>query len=171
MLVEPRHRLLERLLLGELLALDLHVAADREAVARAGVEVDLVRHVYAGQDLLRPVALVGGEDLVRLGGGDGQGARDGGELVLVDEGGVCDETSLDAALVVADDVLESAVVSSESNTVSRGRETSSEERQRWGDKRHTFPPKQYPTAPIFLKPMPFSASIPATVMGSTASLV
>lgn len=71
----------------------------------ARVEVDLV--VLAGllQDLLGLVALLGREDVVRLGGGDGERARDGGQLVLLNEGRVGDEADADAILVVADNVL------------------------------------------------------------------
>lgn len=71
----------------------------------AAVEVDLVGLAGLLQDLLGLVALVGGEDLVRLGGGDGQGPGDGGQLLLLDEGRVGQVADLDAVLVVADDVL------------------------------------------------------------------
>jgi hypothetical protein len=51
------------------------------------------------------VAHLGGEDDVRLGGGDGQRAGDGRELVLADEGRMGDVADVDAVLVVANDVL------------------------------------------------------------------
>lgn len=51
------------------------------------------------------MTLLGGEDAVGFGGGDGERAGDGGELVLVDEAGMGYEADLDAVLVVADNVL------------------------------------------------------------------
>jgi len=103
--VEPGNGLVERLLLGPLLLLDRQVAAHREAVGDAREQVDLVGLAGLLQDLLGLVALLDGEDGVRLGGGDGERAGDGGQLVLVDEGGVGDVADADAVLVVADDVL------------------------------------------------------------------
>lgn len=104
-LVEPGDGLHKGLLLGKLLLLVGEVGADGEAVRRGGEEVDLVGLLRLRENLLGPVALRGREDAVRLGGGNGKGPGDGGELVLVDKrrvGGVAD---LDAVLVVADDVL------------------------------------------------------------------
>lgn len=103
--VEPLDGLVEGLLLGELLGLLGQVAAHAEAVDDVAVQVDLVGLAGLLQDLLGLVALLGGEDLVGLGGGDGQRTRDGGQLVLVDEGGVGEVADLDAVLVVAGDVL------------------------------------------------------------------
>ncbi len=103
--VEPRHGLQEGLLLGKPLGLDGGVAADGKAVLDLRVEVDLVGLADLLEDLLGAVALLGGEDGVGLGGRDGQWARDGLELVLVDERGVGDVADVDAVLVVADDVL------------------------------------------------------------------
>lgn len=71
----------------------------------ARVQVDLVGQAGLLEDLLGLVALLVGEDLVRLGGGDGQRAGDGGQLFLVDEGGVRDVADVDAILVVANNVL------------------------------------------------------------------
>lgn len=71
----------------------------------AAVQVDLVGLACLDENLLALVALVGREDGVGLGGGDGQRALDGGELLLGDEGRVGEEAGGDAALVVADDVL------------------------------------------------------------------
>lgn len=104
-LVEPGDGLVEGLLLGPLLDAVGQVAADGEAMRDAREEVDLVGLAGLAEDLLGAVALVGGEDLVRLGGGDGERAGDGGQLVLLDEGRVGDEADVDAVLVVADDVL------------------------------------------------------------------
>lgn len=48
-------------------------------------QVDLVRLSDLLQDLLGLVALLSREDLVRLRGGDRQGARNGSQLVLVNK--------------------------------------------------------------------------------------
>lgn len=58
------------------------------------------------KDLLRLVALLCGEDLVCLGGGDGKGPSDGGELLLLDERGMGQVADLDAVFVMADNILE-----------------------------------------------------------------
>jgi hypothetical protein len=105
MLIEPDNSLSEGLLLGKLDDPVVRVAPDREAVLDAGEQVDLVRQPGLLEDHLGPVALFRGEDGVRLGGGDGERARDGGELRLRDEGGVCYEAHVDAVLVVTDEVL------------------------------------------------------------------
>lgn len=123
-LVKPGNGLVEGLLLGPLLDLDRGVTANGETVLCADFsdqvlfsgrdstyrytaeQVDLVGLSDLPQDLLGLVTLLGWEDLVRLGGGDGKRAGDGSQLVLVDKGGVGDIADLDAVLVVADDVLE-----------------------------------------------------------------
>lgn len=69
--IEPLHSLLEGLLLGPLLRLHRQIAADSEAVRGVRVQVDLVWLADLGQDLLGLVALLGREDGVCLGGGDG----------------------------------------------------------------------------------------------------
>jgi hypothetical protein len=104
-LTKPSHSLEKGLLLGKLLNLDAGVAADSEAVRDARVQGDLEGLARLDEDLLGLVALLSGEDGVSLGGGDGQRAGDGSELVLLDVGGVGDEAGVDAALVVADNVL------------------------------------------------------------------
>jgi hypothetical protein len=104
-LVEPRDSLVEGLLLGPLLGLVGQIAADGETVRDAGVEVDLVGVAGFLENLFGLVALLGREDLVGLGGGDGERAGDGRELVLLDEGRVGDVADVDAVLVVADDIL------------------------------------------------------------------
>lgn len=71
----------------------------------AAEQVDLVGLARLLENFLGLVAQFGGENLVGLGGGDGPGTGDGGELLLVDEGRVGDETDLDAVLVVACNVL------------------------------------------------------------------
>lgn len=71
----------------------------------AAVQVNLVGLARLLEDFFRLVAQLGGEDLVGLGSGDGPGAGDGGEFLLVDEGRVGDETDLDAVFVVAGNIL------------------------------------------------------------------
>jgi len=51
------------------------------------------------------VALLWGEDAIGLGGGDGEGPCNRGELFLLDEAGVGDVADLDAGLIVAEDEL------------------------------------------------------------------
>lgn len=104
-LVEPRDGLVEGLLLGELLVPLGQITANGEAVLDARVQSNLVGQASLEEDLLGLVALLGGEDLVCLGGGDGQGTGDGGELLLVDEGGVGHVADVDAVLVVTGNVL------------------------------------------------------------------
>lgn len=105
MLVEPSQSLEKGLLLGKLLNLDAGVAADSKAVRDARVQVDLERLAGLDENLLRLVALLSREDLVCLGGGNGQGTSDGGQLILFHHGGMGDKADFDAVLVVANDVL------------------------------------------------------------------
>lgn len=105
MLAEPSHSLEKGLLLGKLFNLDAGVAADSEAVRNARVQVDLEGLARLDEDLLGLVALLGREDGVSLGCRDGQRAGDGGELVLLDVGGMGDEAGVDAALVVTHNEL------------------------------------------------------------------
>lgn len=136
-LVEPDDSLSEGLLLGKLDDPVVRVAPHREAVLDAGEQVDLVRQPGLLEDHLGPVALLRGEDGVRLGGGDGERARDGGELGLRDEGGVRCEADVDAVLVVADEVLQTVSFLVPRGLVARGLG------------KLTLAPKQYATAPIF----------------------
>lgn len=71
------------------------------------VKVNLVRQFRVLEDFLGLVALLGREDLVSLGGGDGEGTGDGGEFRFFDEGGVGDVADVDAFALghVADDVF------------------------------------------------------------------
>jgi hypothetical protein len=71
----------------------------------ARVQVDLVWVARRLEDLFGLVALLGREDGVGLGGGNGQRPGHGCELVLVDEARMGDISDLDAVLVVPDDVL------------------------------------------------------------------
>lgn len=105
-LVKPSDGLVEGLLLGKPLHLHVRIAAHREAVLDLRVQVDLVGVAGFLENLLGPVALLGGEDGVGLGGGDGQRPGDGRELVLVDEGRVREISDIDPILVVPDDVLD-----------------------------------------------------------------
>lgn len=105
MLVKPVDCLQESLLLGKLCLLVGGITAHSEAVLNARVKIDLVRKAALLEDLLRLVALLGGEDGIRLGGRDRQGAGDALELVLVDKRRVGEVADLDAVLVVACNVL------------------------------------------------------------------
>lgn len=105
MLVKPVNGLQEGLLLGKLLHLDGRITANGEPMLDLREEVDLVWLASLLEDHLGPVALLGGEDAVGLGGRNGQRARDGCELLLVDKGRVGDVTGGDTVLVVPDDVL------------------------------------------------------------------
>lgn len=104
-LVKPVDGLEEGLLLGPLLQLLARVAADGKAVHNPREQVDLVRLTSLLEDLLGPVALLGGEDAVGLGGRDGKGALEAPEFVLLDEGRVGDVADLDAVLKVPANVL------------------------------------------------------------------
>lgn len=99
-LVEPGDGLAVGLLLGKLLDPVGEVAAHGKTVRDAREQVDLVREGRLLEDLLGLVAHVDGEDAVGLGGGDGEGAADGGQLVLGDEGGVGEEADVDAGALV-----------------------------------------------------------------------
>lgn len=103
--VEKGHGLEESLLLGILCNLVAHVAADSKAVDNARVEVDLVGLLGGNENLLGLVAALGREDGVGLGSSNGKRAGNGSKLVLLDKRGVGEEADVDAALVVADDVL------------------------------------------------------------------
>lgn len=73
-------------------------------------QVDLVGLAPLLEDLLGPVALLGGEDAVGLGGRDGERALEATELVLLDERRVGDIADLDAVLEVPANVLDSVLV-------------------------------------------------------------
>lgn len=102
--VEPSNGLVESLLLSVPLDLLTGVAADGESVLDTTVQVDLVRVAALQEDLLGLVALLGGEDLVRLSGGDGQRSLEARELLFVDERRVGEKAYGDGG-VVAGDVL------------------------------------------------------------------
>lgn len=94
------------MLLGKLLGPLGHIAADGETVLGTRVKEHLVGQAGLLENLLGLVALLGGEDLIGLGGGDGQGTGNGGKFVLVDERGVGHVADVDAVLVVAGNILE-----------------------------------------------------------------
>ena len=106
-LIEPRSGLQESLLLCILCLLVRQVATNRETVVHATEKVDLewLRDLVAREDLLGFVALFGREDVVELGGCDGDGSFDGGEFFGGDEGGVGEEADVDTILHLADNVL------------------------------------------------------------------
>jgi hypothetical protein len=104
-LIEPSHGLQKSLLLGKPLRLDSQVATHSESVLDLREQVDLVGMAGLLEDLLGPVALLVREDGVGLSGRDGQWARDGGKLILVNERRVSDIANVDTIFVVPDDVL------------------------------------------------------------------
>lgn len=104
-LVKPLDSLQKRLLLCPALDPDFRVAPDTEAVLDAREEVDLPGLADLFEYLLGPVSHLVGENGVRFGGRNGQRARDGLELLVIDEGRVGDKSNVDARLVVADDIL------------------------------------------------------------------
>ena len=69
------------------------------------VQVDLVRVSVLLQNLLRFVALLGREDGIGFGGGNGQRTGDARKLVFLDKRRVGKEANVDAALVVPGNVL------------------------------------------------------------------
>lgn len=103
--VEPLDSLQKGLLLGKFLGLLTHVATDGKAVVSAAVQVDLVWLAGLLEDFLGLVALVVGEDFIGLGGGDGPRPPNSGKFLLVDKRRVSNEADVDAALVVAGNVL------------------------------------------------------------------
>jgi len=85
MLLEPLHGLQKSILLGIQADPVLWISADREAVLDTAVQVDLVWQAEVLEDLLGLVALLGREDGIGLGGGDGQWAFHVAQLVALDE--------------------------------------------------------------------------------------
>ena len=53
------------------------------------IQVNLVWLLGLNQDFFGLVTLLGGEDLVGFGGGDGEGSFDGAEFGFFDEAGEC----------------------------------------------------------------------------------
>lgn len=74
MLFEPLNGLQKGVLLGVLDFAVLGVSSHGETVLDARVQVDLVRHFELFQDIFGLATLLGGENLVGLGGGNGQRA-------------------------------------------------------------------------------------------------
>lgn len=85
MLIKPSNGLKEGLLLGIFLNLLAHIASDRETVHDAAIQVDLVSLLSLGEDHLRLVTLLGGEDLVGFRGCDGKRTRDCREFGFFDK--------------------------------------------------------------------------------------
>jgi hypothetical protein len=67
------------------LVLHSQVASDGEAMDDTTVKVDLVGLLGFDQNFFRLVTLLGGEDLVGLGGRDGERSFDSSELVFLNE--------------------------------------------------------------------------------------
>jgi hypothetical protein len=104
-LIKPRQRLSQSLLLRKHSRAHRRVASHSETVLDTREQVDLVGLLGALENLLGLVTVLGGEDAVDLGGSNGQRAGDAGELLVGDERRVCCESDVDAVLVVADEVL------------------------------------------------------------------
>lgn len=114
MFLEPLHGLQEGILLGVLGDPVLGVPPDGEPVLDPAVQVDLVGESQVLQDGLGLVPLLGREDVVGLGGGDGQGTLEVSELVGLDERRVGRVTDVDLAGVgseVTDDVFAAETIS------------------------------------------------------------
>lgn len=112
--LEPLHGLQEGILLGVLGDPVLGVPPDGEPVLDSAVKVDLVGESQVLQDGLGLVPLLGREDVVGLGGGDGQGTLEVSELVGLDERRVGRVTDVDLAGVgseVTDDVFAAETIS------------------------------------------------------------
>jgi hypothetical protein len=84
-LIKPSNSLKESLFLSILLLLLGEITSHRETVHDTTVQVDLIWLFGLDEDGLGLVALLGGEDLVSLSGGDGEGSADSGELGFFDE--------------------------------------------------------------------------------------
>lgn len=108
MLLEPHQSLQESILFCVLGNLVTQLGSHRESVCDATVQVDLVGETGLLEDNFRFVTLLGGENLVGLGGGDGEGSTDGLEFIGFDERGVSDVTDVEFVLFgveMADDVF------------------------------------------------------------------
>lgn len=155
-LVEPHNSLAEGLLLGELVVLVAQVRAHREAVRHAAEQVDLPRLAGLDQGALGLVAELGGEDLVDLwwlsaplcystipdqltSSSNRQRTGYGAQFLVRDERRVRGVAGIElSVLQEAADILYQPV----SNYVQTTRQHGNP----------TFPPKQYPTPPIFFTP-------------------
>lgn len=107
MLVEPGNGLAESLLLGVLVDLVGEIAAHGEPMGNTAVEIDLIRVTSFLQNHLGPVTLLGWENAVRLGRGNGERLLELCQLLFLDERRMRHEADVDAALAVADNVLRS----------------------------------------------------------------
>lgn len=120
MFLKPLHGLQKSILFGILGNTVVGIASNGETMLNAGVEVDLVRLLQILEDLFRFVALLGREDLICLGSGDGKRAFDVFELVRADETWVCNVTHIDFAGVGAqmkDDVLAAEAIADSANSL------------------------------------------------------
>jgi hypothetical protein len=69
--------------------LDAHITANRESVHNTAIQINLVWLFSFNQNSLRLVTFLGGENLVGLGGGDGEWSFDGAEFVFLDKTAIC----------------------------------------------------------------------------------
>ena len=100
-LLEPLHSLQKCTLLGVSLHAITQIPSYRESMLHTTVQVNLVRQARILEDSFRLVTFLGGEDLIGLGGGDGEWTFHVFELGSIDEGGVRGVPDVDFAGVRA----------------------------------------------------------------------
>jgi len=113
MLFKPLHRLQKRTLLGISLHTIAQIPTHRKPVLNSTVQINLVRQAQLFQNNLCLMPFLRWEDLICLGGGDGQGSFHVFELGGFDEGGVCGVAGVDFSRVgaqVPDDVFAAETV-------------------------------------------------------------
>jgi len=96
MLIKPSNRLQERALFRILLNLLASIASHGETVDDTTVQINLVRLLGLNENRLGLVTFLGGEDLVRFCGCDGEGPGDCCEFGFFDEGRMSEEADIDA---------------------------------------------------------------------------
>lgn len=98
------------LFLGKTLHGDGGITSHRKAMLYARKEIDLVSLAYFRKNPLRLVTLFDSEDVVILGCSNRQRPGNSGQLVSFDKGRVSDEATLNAMLVMTNDVLKMQLV-------------------------------------------------------------
>ena len=114
MIVKPLNSLQESRLFRILLALVVGITTDSKAVLNTSIEVHLIRVAQLLQDILGVMALVVGEDGIRLRCSNGQRAFEVLELVILNERWVGRVAGIDLSLIgskMADNILAAEAVS------------------------------------------------------------